>query len=382
MSSCTSSRIGFLGGTKNDSIDRLCKHRPFRKREPTPQNAVRIGLITNKMKRRDFIKGTVAAAMTAALPSPIAVSSGKYSLNMLYRKLGRTGENVSLLGIGGAHLGIPKTDAEAVRIVRTAIDNGVNFMDNCWDYWGGTSELRMGRALRDGYRGKVFLMTKIDGQDAKTAQQQLDESLQRLQTDYLDLLQFHEIIRMNDPDRIFDRGGAIEAAIDARKAGKVRYIGFTGHKDPHIHLKMLETARMHNFRFDTVQMPLNAMDAHFQSFQQLVLPVLVAGGIGVLAMKPMGGGIILESKTVSAVECLHYAMNLPINVVITGCDSIPILHQALEAARTFRPMTDSQTAALLSKTAPVASDGRYELYKTSRTFDSSWQNPQWLGSRS
>jgi predicted aldo/keto reductase-like oxidoreductase len=334
------------------------------------------------MKRRDFIKGTVAAAMTAALPSPIAVSSDKYSLDMLYRKLGRTGENVSLLGIGGAHLGIPKTEAEAVRIVRTAIDSGVNFMDNCWDYWSGTSESRMGRALRDGYRGKVFLMTKIDGQDAKTAQEQLDESLQRLQTDYLDLLQFHEIIRMNDPDRIFDSGGAIEAAIDARKAGKVRYIGFTGHKDPHIHLKMLETARTHNFRFDTVQIPLNAMDAHFQSFQQLVLPVLVAGGIGVLAMKPMGGGIILESKTVSAVECLHYAMNLPISVVITGCDSIPILHQALEAVRTFRPMTDSQTAALLGKTAPVASDGRYELYKTSRTFDSTWQNPQWLGSRS
>ena len=195
------------------------------------------------MKRRDFIKGTVAAAVTAALPSPIAVSSAEYSLDMPYRKLGRTGENVSLLGIGGAHLGIPKTEAEAVRIVRTAIDSGVNFMDNCWDYWSGTSESRMGRALRDGYRGKVFLMTKIDGQDAKTAQEQLDESLQRLQTDYLDLLQFHEIIRMNDPDRIFDSGGAIEAAIDARKAGKVRYIGFTGHKDPHIHLKMLETAR-------------------------------------------------------------------------------------------------------------------------------------------
>jgi predicted aldo/keto reductase-like oxidoreductase len=280
------------------------------------------------------------------------------------------------------YLGSPKTDAEAVRIVRTAIDNGVNFMDNCWDYWGGTSELRMGRALRDGYRGKVFLMTKIDGHDAKTAQQQLNESLQRLQTDHLDLLQFHEIIRMNDPDRIFARGGAIEAVVDARKAGKVRYIGFTGHKDPQIHLKMLETARTHSFRFDTVQMPLNVMDAHYQSFQQLVLPVLVTGGIGVLAMKPMGSGIILESKTVSAVECLHYAMNLPTSVVITGCDSVPILQQALEAARTFYPMTEAQRAVLLIKTAPVASEGRYELYKTSHTFDGTWRNPQWLGLKS
>jgi diketogulonate reductase-like aldo/keto reductase len=165
---------------------------------------------------------------------------------------------------------------------------------------------------------------------------------------------------MSDPDRIFARGGAIEAVVDARKVGKVRYIGFTGHKDPQIHLKMLETARTHSFRFDTVQMPLNVMDAHYQSFQQLVLPVLVAGGIGVLAMKPMGSGIILESKTVSAVECLHYAMNLPASVVITGCDSVPILQQALEAARTFYPMTEAQRAALLTKTAPLASEGRYE----------------------
>jgi uncharacterized protein len=335
----------------------------------------------NKMKRRDFIKGTVAAALTTAL-SADAVLSAKYSQDMPYRKLGRTGESVSLLGIGGAHLGKPNTDAEAVRIVQTAIDNGVNFMDNSWDYNSGLSELRMGRALRDGYRGKVFLMTKIDGQDAKTAQQQLNESLQRLQTDHLDLLQFHEIIRMEDPDRIFASGGAIEAVVNAREAGKVRYIGFTGHKDPQIHLKMLETARAHNFRFDTVQMPLNVMDAHYQSFQELVLPVLVADGIGVLGMKPMGNGIILKSKTASAVECFHYAMNLPTSVVITGCDSVPILHQALEAARTFHPMTQVQIAALLTKTAPVASGGRYELYKTSHNFDGTWKNPQWLGLKS
>jgi aryl-alcohol dehydrogenase-like predicted oxidoreductase len=337
---------------------------------------------SQEMKRRDFIKGTVAAsALTAAaLPSGV-IASGKSFVDMPYRKLGRTGENVSLLGIGGAHLGKPKTDAEAVRIVRTAIDNGVNFMDNSWDYNGGNSELRMGKALRDGYRRKVFLMTKIDGQDAKTAQQQLDESLQRLQTDYLDLLQFHEIIRMSDPDHVFADGGAIEALTDARNAGKIRYIGFTGHKDPHIHLKMLATAQAHDFRFDAVQMPLNVMDAHYQSFQHVVLPVLIADEIGVLAMKPMGGGIILESKTVSAIECLHSAMNLPATVVITGCDSAPVLNQALEAARTFHPMTDAQTRALLIKTAPLASEGRFELYKTSHIFDGTWQNSKLLGVR-
>jgi predicted aldo/keto reductase-like oxidoreductase len=240
----------------------------------------------------------------------------------------------------------------------------------------------MGKALRDGYREKVFLMTKIDGHDAKTAQQQLNESLHRLQTDHLDLLQFHEIIRMSDPGHIFASGGAMEAVTEARKAGKVRYIGFTGHKDPQIHLKMLETARAQNFRFDTVQMPLNVMDAHYQSFQRLVLPVLVADNIGVLAMKPMGAGIILESKIVSPVECLHYAMNLPSSVVITGCDSLPILQQALRAARTFHSMTEEQTAALLTRTAPVAAEGRYELYKTSHNFDGTWQNPQWLGLKS
>jgi aryl-alcohol dehydrogenase-like predicted oxidoreductase len=298
---------------------------------------------------------------------------------MPYRQLGRTGENVSLIGIGGGHLGRPKTNGEAVRIVRAAIDSGVNFMDNSWDYSDGNSELRMGQALRDGYRNKAFLMTKIDGRDAASAQRQLEQSLQRLQTDHLDLLQFHEIIRMSDPGRIFASGGAMEAAIKARNAGQVRYIGFTGHKDPHIHLKMLDVARMHDFRFDAVQMPLNVMDAHYQSFQQLVLPVLIADGTGVLAMKPMGNVFILESKTVSAIECLHYAMNLPVSVVITGCDSLPILRQAVEAAHCFQPMTQAQAAVLLAKTADAASAGRYELYKTTHYFDGTWKNPQWLG---
>lgn len=311
------------------------------------------------------------------LPSKASSQSGKSGIQ--HRPLGTTGEKVSLVGIGGAHLGKPKTDAEAIEIIRTAIDNGVNFMDNSWDYNGGESEIRMGKALRDGYREKVFLMTKIDGRDAKTAQRQLDESLGRLQTDHLDLLQFHEVIRMNDPERIFAAGGAIETALAARKAGRIRFIGFTGHKDPHVHLKMLETAAQHDFRFDTVQMPLNVMDAHYDSFQKLVLPVLVERKIGVLGMKSMGDAIILKSGTVTAVECLHYAMNLPTSVVITGCDSMPILRQALQAARDFHPMTQEQVAALLEKTAPVASAGKYELYKTSHHFDGTWHNPQWLG---
>jgi predicted aldo/keto reductase-like oxidoreductase len=266
-----------------------------------------------------------------------------------------------------------------VRIVRSAIDHGVNFMDNSWDYNGGNSEVRMGLALRDGYREKAFLMTKIDGRDAKTAQQQIDQSLQRLQTDHLDLLQFHEIIRMTDPVRIFASGGAMDAALRARRDGKIRYIGFTGHKDPQIHLKMLAAAREHDFQFDAVQMPLNVMDAHYQSFERLVLPELVAHDIGVLAMKPMGNVFILDSKAVSATECLHYSMSLPVSVVITGCDSMPILDQALAAARSYQPMTAAERTALLSRTAEAAANGKYELYKTTHHFDGTWHNPQWLG---
>jgi predicted aldo/keto reductase-like oxidoreductase len=237
----------------------------------------------------------------------------------------------------------------------------------------------MGKALGDGYRKKAFLMTKIDGQTKKAAADQLNESLKRLQTDHLDLLQFHEIIRMSDPDRIFAAGGGMEAVLEAKKAGKVRYIGFTGHKNPDIHLKMLNTGFKNKFTFDTVQMPLNVMDAHYQSFGKKVLPVLLEHNIGVLGMKPMGDKIILRSNTASAIECLHYAMNLPTSVVITGCDSERILQQALTAARSFRPMSEAAVTAILAKTAEAAQKGHYELYKTSGTFDSTAQNPQWLG---
>ena len=299
---------------------------------------------------------------------------------MQYRVLGRTGEKVSIVGLGGAHLGFAGvSDGDSERIVRTAIDNGINFMDNCWDYNAGRSEILMGRALRDGYREKVFLMTKLDGHDAKTATAQLDESLRRLQVDHVDLIQFHEVIRMDDPEKIFAPAGALEGMLKARQAGKIRYIGFTGHKSPQIHLHMLEVAFKNNFTFDTVQMPLNVMDAHYDSFTNLVLPVLVQRNIGVLGMKPMGARVILSSGVVSAPECLRYAMSLPTSVVITGCDSMAILQQAIEVAHTFHPMTEEERALLLERTAPVAGVGKFELYKTSHYFDGTWQHPQWLG---
>jgi aryl-alcohol dehydrogenase-like predicted oxidoreductase len=296
------------------------------------------------------------------------------------RPLGGTGEKVSAIGLGGFHIGKSDvTEADAIRIIRTAIDSEMNFLDNCWDYNGGESEIRMGKALREGYRERAFLMTKIDGRDKKTAAQQIEDSLGRLQTDRIDLLQFHEVIRMNDPERIFAPGGGMEAALAAKKAGKIRFIGFTGHKSPEIHLHMLDVAARHRFHFDTVQMPLNVMDAHYDSFEAKVLPVLVKKQIGVLGMKPLGDHFILSTNTASAVECLQYAMTLPTSVVITGCDSMEILDQALDAARTFQPMKAAEVEALLAKTAQAAQDGKYELYKTSHHFDGTVRNPQWLG---
>ena len=296
-----------------------------------------------------------------------------------YRTLGRSKEKVSLIGLGGYHLGNQADPQESVRIIRTGLDEGVNFLDNCWDYNGGESEIRMGNALRDGYRQKAFLMSKIDGRTKAAAADQINESLRRLQTDRIDLLQFHEVIRDTDPDRIFAEGGGMQAVLEAQKAGKIRFIGFTGHKRPDIHLKMLSTASKHGFTFDAVQMPLNVMDAHFNSFEKKVLPVLLKNDIGVLGMKPMGDRIILESKTATPVECLHYAMNLPTSVVITGCDSLAILQQALQAARSFQALDSSQVATLLAKTAKAAEAGQFELYKTSHRFDGTYANPQWLG---
>ena len=300
--------------------------------------------------------------------------------DMPYRSLGSTGEKVSAIGLGGWHLGLNKVSEKlSLQIVRGAVDGGINFLDNSWDYNGGESESRVGKVLRDGYRDKVFLMTKIDGRSKKEAAKQLDRSLQRLQTDHIDLVQHHEIIRYEDPHRIFDEEGANAALVEARKAGKVRHIGFTGHKDPHIHLHMLEVAREHGFKFDTAQMPLNVMDAHYRSFGKMVVPELVKEQIGILGMKPMANGIILKSKTVTPIECLHYALNLPTSVVITGVDSMEILDQAFEAARTFQPFNEEQLNALLAKTKQAASRGEFEPFKTSSIFDSTAANPSWLG---
>ncbi|MBC7796848.1 MAG: aldo/keto reductase [Pyrinomonadaceae bacterium] len=345
------------------------------------------------MNRRDFItKATIAAGLTATVGSFKQISAAENENNMtnenpiqpkdgemIYRTLGKTGEKVSAIGLGGFHIGKIKDEAESIKLMHNAINRGLTFMDNCWDYNEGVSEIRMGKALKNGYRNKVFLMTKIDGRDKKTAARQIDESLARLQTDSVDLLQYHEIIRFEDPDRIFAEGGAAEAFLDAKKAGKCRFIGFTGHKDPLIHLRMLEIAATNGIKFDAVQMPLNVMDAHFRSFEKQVLPKLVTENIGVLGMKSMGDPFILNSKTVTPIECLHYALNLPTSVVITGIDKMEILEQAFQAVSTFKPMSSAEVNSILMKTASAAKTGKFEKFKTDVKFDGTAKNPRWLG---
>ena len=329
--------------------------------------------------RREFVKLTSVAGVAAAITPAPAWSAVETKDDMPRRALGRTGEKVSLIGLGGYHVGVQDTEEESIRLIRTALDRGINFLDNCWDYNDGASEVRMGKALQDGYRAKAFLMSKIDGHTKVAAAKQIDESLKRLQTDHVDLMQFHEIIRPDDPEKIFAPGGSMEAMLAAQKAGKVRFIGFTGHKSPTIHLKMLRVAADNKFRFDAVQMPLNVMDAHYESFEHHVVPVLVKEGIGVLGMKSLGFGAILQSKTVTAIECLHYAMNLPTSTVITGMENLERLEQALTAAKTFQPLSTDQVNSLLARTADAAATGQYEAFKTSTRFDGTTHNPQWLG---
>ena len=298
---------------------------------------------------------------------------------MPYRTLGRTGERVSLVGLGGYHLGNTQDEATAIALVRRALDAGINFLDNSWDYHDGESERRAGKALRDGYRAKAFVMTKLDGRTAASATTQLHQSLTRLQTEVIDLIQVHEVIRMNDAERIFAPGGAIEGLLAAKKAGKVRFIGFTGHKDPAIHLHMLQTATAHDFTFDTVQMPLNVMDPHYKSFAARVIPEARKREMGILGMKAFADGSILKSHTVEPMECLHYAMNLPTSVVITGCEKMEILEQAILAARTFKPMDDAAVRALLARTAHAGKDGHFEPSKVTDQHDSTSKHPEWLG---
>jgi aryl-alcohol dehydrogenase-like predicted oxidoreductase len=335
------------------------------------------------MERRDFLKSATAAGIASTLPGTQTQSNAPAkrpeSPNMIYRELGATGERVSAIGMGGYHLGKQTDASESINLIHAGIDRGITFLDNCWDYNDGISEVRMGQALRNGYREKVFLMTKLDGRTAREYNKQLEESLSRLRTDTIDLVQFHEVIRMEDPDRIFAPGGAIEAAIAAKQAGKIRYIGFTGHKDPAVHLRMLETAQKHSFHFDTVQMPINVMDAHFRSFTKEVMPVALKQGIGILAMKTFGDHFILNSNTVQPIEALHYGLTQPVSVIITGIDNMQVLDQAFEAARTFKPLDQAQIDSLLTRTATAASEGKFELFKTTTHFDSTAANPKWLG---
>ncbi|MBO0699675.1 MAG: aldo/keto reductase [Zavarzinella sp.] len=342
------------------------------------------------MQRREFIGAAAATAAAGALPVRAAEPAGNPGAppqrpketrrgDMLYRQLGTTKEEVSAIGLGGHHIGRQKDEKESIALIRAAIDGGITFMDNSWDYHDGGSEIRMGKALKDGYRKKVFLMTKIDGRTKKAAAEQIDESLKRLQTDVIDLLQHHEVIRMEDPDRIFAAGGAQEAVEAARKAGKVRYIGFTGHKDPVVHLRMLEVAKEHGVHFDTAQMPLNVLDAHFRSFAKNVLPVLLREGIGVLGMKSMGDGLVLKSQAATPTESLRYALSLPASVVITGIDNQDVLKHHLEVVKTFRPLTEKETADLLARTAKAAARGEFERFKTTNAFDSTATHPAWLG---
>lgn len=334
------------------------------------------GLVTREAAAQN---APTLGGATPSLATPATVKRG----DMLYRTLGRTGEQVSLIGLGGFHIGKQKDEKESLRLIRSAIDGGITFMDNCWDYNHGQSEIRMGKVLKSGYRDKVYLMSKIDGRSQESAARQIDESLLRLQTDRIDMMQMHEIIRLEDPDRIFASGGAMEALLAAQKAGKVRHIGFTGHKDPLVHLRMLDIADQNGVKFDAVQMPINVMDMHFRSFGREVLPRLVRDNIGVLAMKTFGDPLILEhvtkSGTATPTELLHFSMTQPVSVVITGIDNMDVLNQALEAVRTFVPLTPTQSQQLLAKMRTPAMTGKLELFKTANRYDGTAKNPQWLG---
>jgi len=335
--------------------------------------------------RRRFLQWGLGGALAglAGRGGPALAADQLPEGKMPMRALGRTGVQVSLVGLGGYHIGQAPDEKTATRIIRAAIDHGINFMDNCWDYNDGKSHLWMGRALRDGYRRRVFLMTKIDGRTRKAAADQIDQSLRALGTDVIDLLQVHEVIRASDPGRVFGRDGAIEALVAARQAGKIRFIGFTGHKSPVIHLGMLRAAASHGFTFDTVQMPINVMDAHHDSFERQVIPVATRDGVAVLAMKPLGSGLFLRSGplvagAISPTDCLRYAMGSPASVVVTGCESMRDLAQALDAAYGFQTPTDSQRKALLGRTAQAGGGGQWEKYKVSEMFDGTTRNPGWL----
>jgi aryl-alcohol dehydrogenase-like predicted oxidoreductase len=337
------------------------------------------GEYQNEFSRRDFVKGAAAFTATAVTNARLAMtakgksgpqagsSAASSSEQVPKRELGKTGAQVSAIGVGGYHLGSTKDQQEANELVARAMDAGINFFDNAWDYHDGLSEERLGTALK-GKRDQAFVMTKVctHGRGKDVAMQMLEQSLRRLQTDHLDLWQIHEVIYYNDPDLIFAPGGAAEALIAAKQQGKVRFVGFTGHKDPAIHLRMLAQ----NFPFDTVQMPLNAFDSSFRSFEKQVMPEANKRGIGVLGMKSLGGsGEMVTNGAITAQEGLRYAMSLPVGTTISGMDSLGVLEQNLEVARGFQPMSASEMQALRERVKVYAADGRFELFKTTKKYD-------------
>jgi aryl-alcohol dehydrogenase-like predicted oxidoreductase len=357
------SRRDFVLGLSGAVLGGACRRQ---EKQPPPSGVAQPSSVTG------------AAPPVASSASPAGATAPTTAGGRQRRRLGKTGVMVSLIGLGGFHLGKAKDEAASIRLVRDAIDAGVTFLDNCWDYNDGKSEERMGKALRDGYRQRAFLMTKLDGRTRAAATAQLEQSLTRLQTDVIDLVQIHEVIRDTDPKRAFAEDGVIAALIEAKKAGKLRFIGFTGHKDPKIHLAMLRTADAHAFRFDAVQMPLNVLDAHYRSFEREVLPVLLEKGIGVLGMKSMGAGKIVDSGLVTAEDCLRYALSLPTSVVICGMEKQEILAQNLRVARDFQPLSATEREGLLARTRELAADGKHEPFKTTHEYDGTTQHPHWL----
>ncbi len=319
---------------------------------------------SDTISRRDFVKRTAYGLYAAGAMGSVMAAGADSGVPK--RPLGSTGVEVSILGVGGHHIGRIRDDQESIRLMRQAIDMGATFLDNAWEYHDGRSERLMGRALQDGYRDKAFLMTKHHGRSKKQdAMQHLEDSLRRLKTDVIDLWQFHEVVYEDDPDMIFQKGGAIEAADLAKKQGKVRFIGFTGHKDPAYHLKMLA----YGYPWDAVQMPINVLDPHFKSFQKTVLPVLTRRNIGVIAMKTLAGGHVLRTNTVNTREGLRYAWSQPVSTIVSGMNSLQMLQENVRAARSFVPMTEQQQAILLARTQQAAQTGQFEPFKTTRNYD-------------
>ena len=313
--------------------------------------------------RRDFIKQTAYGLCAVNAVGHVLAASNQADIPT--RPLGSTGVDVSILGLGGYHIGKIRDDDQSIRLIRKAIDRGVTFLDNAWEYHNGRSEELMGKALAGGYRDKAFLMTKHHGRDKKTAMEHLEDNLRRLRTDVIDLWQFHEVVYDKDPEMIFVAGGGIEAAELAKKQGKVRFIGFTGHRDPVIHLKMLA----YGYPWDAVQMPMNVLDAHFKSFQKNVLPILVRRNIGVIAMKTLASGYVLRANVATPKQALGYVWSQPVSTIVSGIDSEQFLEANVRLARAFRPMGQTEQAELLGKTRDAALTGEFEPFKTPPNFD-------------